>query len=698
MSHFIEYEEWTFDRDKIDSGNLYLATSLLSSSQEVNSFVVIVKCDDPSILDFQRNSKLLYYTVPERPMVFRVQNIRRTGPNLYEISTTSTLGLLTEGQHMGGIYTGQTVQDVVASICGTVPFAVKHNLDEINLYGWLPIASPRDNLAQVLFAIGAALKTDLDGVLRIEGLWDGISGAVIRDDMYADATVDYEGKITQVIVIEHQYVPWTKEEQLFEGTAQEGDIITFDEPMHSLTADGFTILDSGANWAKVSTGSGVLSGRTYIHNTRQISKDVWPAREPNIKTVKDATLVSLVNSQACAQRLADYYRCRERVDASVVYRGEMPGDRLSTYHPFDKIGVAACLESADITLSNTLKAKEKSLVGFVPQQIEQAVIYDNREFLTSSGTWTVPEGVTNVRVVLIGGGQKGEDGNAGISNMVTSKSYTGNSFSTPSANGMPGGEAGLGGSGGKVFEAIIDVIPGQKINVVIGGPGKNSLFGGLSSESGGTMPTGWTDIITGETFAKPGEPGIKGGKGGDPGEYGESVNGNQGGMPLPGSALSVVSSSTTYANFSWNGSGGGGASAMSAAQLGMYFVASISGQGTTQNFVGGAYISDKGGSQGADGGKREGATGYGNGGPGGHGGGGAGGFSSVSVVAKSGTTLKTSGFTGAFVTGGKGGEGGNGAPGCIILYYGVEKKLVSGQLVDKNNRMVLDRLGRRIIM
>ena len=140
MSHKIVYERWTFTADKIKSGNLYLATSLLASSLEISSFVSEVECDDPTILDFQRNTKLLYYAEPSRSMVFRVQSILRTGPNLYEISATSTLGLLSEGQHMGGIYTGQTAEEVILDICGTVPVEIKHVLKKIKLYGWLPIA------------------------------------------------------------------------------------------------------------------------------------------------------------------------------------------------------------------------------------------------------------------------------------------------------------------------------------------------------------------------------------------------------------------------------------------------------------------------------------------------------------------------------------------------------------------------------
>ena len=52
---------------------------------------------------------------------------------------------------------------------------------------------------------------------------------------------------------------------------------------------------------------------------------------------------------------------------------------------------------------------------------------------------------------------------------------------------------------------------------------------------------------------------------------------------------------------------------------------------------------------------------------------------------------------GAWIDGGSGGGGGQGGDGCIILYYRKKKELQSGPLKDKNGKLVLDRLGRRII-
>lgn len=723
MSHSIVYESWTFPADKIKEGNLYLATSLLASSLEVNSFVPVVECDDPAILDFQRNAKLLYYAEPGRPMVFRVQNIKRVGPKLYEITATSTLGLLTEGQHMGGIYTGQEAEEVILDICGTVPVEIKNNLKKIKLYGWLPIAAPRDNLAQVLFAIGAALKTDLDGVLRVETLWDGISGQVPQDNMYTDANVDYSARITQVIVTEHQYIPWTEEKQLFEGTAQAGDVITFDEPMHDLAAEGFTILASGANWAKVSAGSGTLTGKTYIHNTRQVSKAVQEAGTPNVKTVENATLVSLANSSAVAQRLADYYRCRELIDAPVVYRGESPGDRLATWHPFDKTGVDACLESADITLSNTLKAQEKLLVGYVPPQAGDVEYFDTTEEITEDGEWEVPDGVTEITAVCIGGGWGGYSGYPGDKmsypppdyKNVGSEKYVGYN----AGYGAEGGLGGAPGSGGRILVGNLNVQPHQKFQAHIGVGGKGggqsssgsnvgiegspTTFGSFTSADGSPNPSGYTDILTGKVYALQGElSGIAGGKGsgGDPNSStgylkGTSITDRQGNVWSAGNITSSSENAVldtggrVYAAQAGRGCGGGPAVGSNGRDGQKGTVSGSDQYGVPSIAIGGAS------GNGADAVKAEPQLKQGGfGGHGGHGGGGEGG-TGLAVIWNPVSIDKFSVNRGRP---GYGGEGGDGGKGIILLHYRKPKKSPAGQLVDKNNKMVLDRLGRRTIM
>ena len=739
----IVYSQWTFTDDDIHSGNMYLAMALMSDALEANTFTATVECADRSIINFERNTPLTYSYKGQQRGIFYVQSITRDGPTTYTISATSAIGLLIESLHYGGIYTGQTVAEVLPSICGTVPYVVKTNLRDIALYGWLPVASSRDNLSQVLFAIGASIRTDLDGVLHIETLWDGIVGNIGKDRLYSGAQVNYDAKVTQVVVTEHQYMEGGDEESLFEGTAAEGDIITFDEPMYDLAPTGLTILESGANYAKVSAGTGTLTGKKYIHNTREVARAVSQANEPNVITVTDATLVSLVNSVAVAERLVNYYQWTETIESGVVYDGELPGNRSNAWHPYDEEVVSGCLESADINLSNTLRAEERILIGYVPPKFEEVITYDEHELLTGTGTWTVPDGVTEVRIVLIQGGQAGYSGANGtggggssISDTETNRTKvpspsTGKSVSASAnasrsgASAGNGGDGGQGGSGGKVLQTTISVSPGQGIayacgngGVSGGATGGETTFGSLSSSDGGSLPYGYTDIVTEITYAVPGiagEPGADGGSNGSPGEDAGSVSGGTGissrSWERTGrSSLRGRKTSAEY-SFSHGGMGGGGAGGASGKTNGSVGRnAAFGGESYASNgdMSGSATLKQNRGGAGGDGANGESGATYGCGGAGGGGGGGGGaaGNASVSTSVTSTFSIEVSGSVSATATvappragaGGSGGSGGSGASGCIILYYGAQREVDSGPLVTADNTVFLDKLGRLIVV
>lgn len=635
---------------------------------------------------------------------FVKRGISRIGPNTYSLTGQSPMGALSKMPHPGSIYTGQTVEEVAKEICGSIPILVKTVYAGTKLYGWLPYAngkdrSARDNLVQVLFAIGAYLRTDLNGVLRIEPLWDGAASTISVDRSYSGGTVKYDSPISAVTVTEHQYIAGTDEKELFSGTSQQGDIITFSEPMHSLTAIGFTILESGANYAKISSGSGSLKGKTYIHNTRLVTQTVTENAAENVKSVTDATLVSLVNSSAVAKRLADYYKCRETITNGIVSGQENPGHVVSVYHPYDKKMVSACIVSLDTTMSSTLKSEMAALVGFLPPQPETTEYYDERVLLTGSGEWeSVIDG--EIRVVVIGGGETGASGSAGSSAGISSQSKSGSSGSYSGSSAGQGGEGGEGGSGGKILIASLNVITGQKFQYAAAQPAGNSTFGELSSASGETSVDGYYDLVTQTFFGRKGANGIKGGNGGSPGNNGQAVGDYLGGYGINSKTVSQTKYGTS-GTVTANGWGGGGAAqgangATSAGEAYINLYGEFNSNDPSQSVV---TLSGNcsGGGKGANGANGNDGENYGDGGDGGHGGGGAGAVGTLSMsFSPSGKNPKTE-TGGAWATGGSAGAGGAGKPGCIIIYYRKKKELQSGWLKDKNGKPVLDRLGRRII-
>lgn len=679
---------------------------------------------------------------------FVKRGISRIGPNTYSLTGQSPMGALSKMPHPGSIYTGQTVEEVAKEICGSIPILVKTVYAGTKLYGWLPYAngkdrSARDNLVQVLFAIGAYLRTDLNGVLRIEPLWDGAASTISVDRSYSGGTVKYDSPISAVTVREHQYIAGTDEKELFSGTSQQGDIITFSEPMHSLTATGFTILESGANYAKISSGSGSLKGKTYIHNTRLVTQTVTENAAENVKSVTDATLVSLFNSSAVAKRLADYYKCRETITNGIVSGQEKPGHVVSVYHPYDKKMVSACIVSLDTTMSGTLKSEMAALVGFLPPQPESSEYFDERVILTGSGEWTVPEGVTSYTRVLIGGGRGGSSGHRGESPAVrTPKSWT-EKFDAlrryvgldngVSLEGGKGGEPGEAGDGGKVLvETVTDAVPGAKVSYACGkggyggafsqgndagAPGTATTMGGATSDTGSSSKAGYTDAITGEVFAAKGKSGIAG----SPGNGYTWDGGKYTYQPSPSITVDGVTYSAGkdkeevegedgrgryntapygYVGYSWRGGYGGGAAAGSNGNDGLANGSGDAYIGSSSAF---ATVTAARGGAGADATPPAKESRYGCGGTSGHGGGGAG---SNGVAEAHQTSSENISVSQASLTardtqpapGGRGSDGGEAGDGCIIIYYRKKKELQSGPLVTSNNLGLLDSLGRRMIV
>lgn len=720
----ITYKNWTFLFSQTESAKPTREQSLSCESISADTLTAVVRCNDPTIMAFAKNDPIRVWgnDSDASMQTYYLRSITRTGATSYRLVAWSAVGLLAAMAHKGGIYTGQTVVEVVKEICGNVPAVVKSVFANTKLYGWLPYCQPkadrrgksaRDNLVQVLFAIGAYLTTDLNGVLHIDALWDGASSTIGSNRMYASGgKVSYSDPISAVTVTEHQYIAGTDEKELFSGTSQQGDIITFSEPMHSLSATGFTILESGANYAKISSGSGSLKGKTYIHNTRLVTQTVTENAAENVKSVTDATLVSLVNSSAVAKRLADYYKCRETITNGIVSGQEKPGHVVTVYHPYDKQMVSACIVSLDTTMSGTLKSEMTALVGFLPPQPETTEYYDERAVLTGSGSWPVPEGARGLKAILIqagGGGYSGENGDD-----AATPEHTANYGAYKNGGQANGGAGGLPGVCGKILQIDVNIqdqsfIPyscgagGTGGSAVrgeasqAGADGGHTTFGDYSSKDGVISTAGYVDPITGEVYAAPvATQGIHGGiSSGATGTYmdnfvqGDPVvdeDGNTWTAGIPGNQLprnEVYLGSSNLYIYSNAGSGGGAAVGASG---GTGYAGAVT-KDTAETGTGG------------DGANAIANTKtpncYGSGGYGGHGGGGGGGSGMCSAQLDPWDKTFT---VGPLARGGLGGKGGSGAPGCIILYYRRPKLVQSGPLVTSNNLGLLDSLGRRMIV
>lgn len=734
---------------------------LRADALEADTLDITVLSESGTIRNFKKNDKVEYFRSGNRVGVYYLQSVTRVGPKLYTLSALSAVGLLIVRPHRGGIYTGQTVAEVVAEICGDIPVLVETVYRGIKLYGWLPIASARDSLVQVLFAIGAWLHTDENGTLRVQKLWNGTASIIGPGSVHAaNIQVKYLDPVSAVAVTEHQYIAGTEDVTLFEGTAQQGDVIEFDEPAHTLTAEGFTVLESGANYAVLSAGTGKLTGKSYVHNRRVVTRTVTEGAAENVEEITDATLVSLVNSSAVAQRMAAYYACREQLTVDINPAAEHAGHVVSLWNEWDKQQTLACIASRETKISGLLKSRTSALVGFLPPQPESSEYFDERVLLTGSGTWTVPEGVTTYTKVLIGGGQGGKRGGKGEDGKQRTASWSEGMYTRYNWSGyLPGaiskgGVGGEGGVGGKVLvETVNDATPGESIAYSCGAAGAGATtdgaegengtattMGGSSSDSGSSSNIGYTDPVTGEVFAAKGDTGIAGGDSGGCSDVSAYPNPTVSGCLYVGQGIAEATdvmdedgkvwksgawllynntqqiygtgNSASYdgdlshgaveSSASCSGPSGAavGANGVDSSTSGMVANAGREKSGST---VTGLYAGARSGyavngANAATPPKKPGA--YGKGGRGGHGGGagGCGGYSASGKTTTSSVTQSTGYGTGGVGTGGLGSDGGEAGDGCIIIYYRKKKELQSGPLVTSNNLGLLDSLGRRMIV
>ena len=731
---------------------------LRADALEADTLDITVLSESGTIRNFKKNDKIEYFRSGSRVGVYYLQSVTRVGPKLYTLSALSAVGLLIVRPHRGGIYTGQTVAEVVAEICGDIPVLVETVYRGIKLYGWLPIASARDSLVQVLFAIGAWLHTDENSTLRVQKLWDGTASIIGPGSVHAaNIQVKYLDPVSSVAVTEHQYIAGTEDVTLFEGTAQQGDVIEFDEPAHSLTAEGFTVLESGANYAVLSAGTGKLTGKSYVHNRRVVTRTVTKGAAENVEEIADATLVSLVNSSAVAQRMAAYYACREQLTVDVNPAAEHAGHVVSLWNEWDKQQTLACIASRETKISGLLKSRTSALVGFLPPQPESSEYFDERVLLTGSGTWTVPEGVTTYTKVLIGGGQGGKHGGKGEDGKQRTASWSEGMYTRYNWSGyLPGaiskgGVGGEGGVGGKVLvETVNDATPGESIAYSCGAAGAGATtdgaegengtattMGGSSSGSGSSSNIGYTDPVTGEVFAAKGDTGIAGGDSGGCSDVSAYPNPTVSGCLYVGQGIAEATDVVDEDGKVWKSGAwllykntqqiyGTGNSASADGDLSHGAVeCSASCSGPSGAAVGAngsdgsatncwatagkegnptymyAYASPGypvNGANAATAPKKPSA--YGKGGRGGHGGGagGCGGYSATGKTTSSTMTQKTQANTRGVGTGGLGSVGGEAGDGCIIIYYRKKKELQSGPLVTSNNLGLLDSLGRRMIV
>lgn len=678
---------FSFDNSSISKVSGVFGVDVVGNELTIDTVTAVVRyTGSGNIRSIAYGTPAWWYNDGRLRCAVYVKTVERVGRYMYRLTLISGVGLLENIVHPGGIYTGQAFSAVAAEIIGsTFSYTVAPAVADQQVYGWLPYATARANLHQLLFAMGVSLRKDSSGAPTLVFLGDTISSTIPDSRIAIGGTVNYENSASGVEITEHAYLAQASDEEvtLFDntgtGTIASAVRVVFDVPAHDLTATGtLTINESHPNYAVVS-GSGTLIGKLYTHSSRIVSlaADPLPAVE-NVKRVTDMTLISVLNSANVARRVLAYYSSAETVRAKVVIEGEQCGDVLAMSDPYyDEI--TAFLAQADVNASTNLLGNCLLVEGYTPTG--QGNNASGSVTLTGSGTWTVPEDVESITVVLIGGGSGGtvgEDGADGMLGETSSSDYT-EGVLWRSALSVPGGAAGAPGGAGKVYVATLSVTPGASISYSCGAGGAgavkggaaaqtggNTTFGAESSASGDVVQGGYIDPISGDVLAIDGDAGHAGGPGmGYDEDTGFPVDNApleiDGTLYYPGTRGASVEEPGLNQNFAASGGFGGGAAYGSNGSDGGAGSGMISGHNV--------YATAGAGGDGADALPPPQPSVYGKGGGGGNGGGG-GGACGVPTTARSTSAYLYSHVTvPAASSGGAGSDGGLGGDGAILIYY-----------------------------
>ena len=485
---------------------------------------------------------------------FYVDESKQIGVHMWSYDCASIIGMLDRMTFKGNVCNRNYFSSVLATIVGITGTLFDYdcsNVANVLVSGWLPFGTKRSALQQLLFATNVHAMWDAANQRVVFDYIDHTTAGTIADEnIYDTGKVEYPQRATKIIVTEHAFFPYTSGSDkvvIFDnstGYSLNGELVQFKNApiiVSSIEAEGSITYTNASSDSAVVTGRGILRAYAYTHTTFQVERNSNAVDQEDYEvTVSDAYLVSVLNSENVADRVADYYFNRLIVKADIKYNSETCGHYYTLKDAF-KTTRTGFLQKMDKVFSSFVKVACEFLCG-VTEIYEsntfshwQQFYYDqsNPTDHPQSGTWTVPSGVTKARVILIGGGNGGSSGIPGEPGDT-------------SGNGGKGGDPGTPGDGGKIYEFTLNVTPGEVYNYYLGtggaggaslsyatyqnthqanagSPGGDTTFqktGGTqySSASGNISPVGWFCMANSLVMAKPGNAGEKGGDGGNAGE------------------------------------------------------------------------------------------------------------------------------------------------------------------------------------
>ena len=382
-------DEGNFDGVLLE-GSFYNETSLLEDELSIDTMKIRVRSINTSypLHNFIYGSQVTFYKNDALYGKYYLVSVERQTKNEYILNVQSSIGLLDDTMHYGGIYSGEYASAIIEDIIGGKIAYTEHNIfSKIKVYGWLPVATRRENLKQLLFAVGGCVKKK-GGDVYFTTLTVDAPKAIPENKVFDTGKITYDSPASRIEVVEHQFskVDSAPSEEIYSGeivgssfvtpkgySVSDAALVTWDKPYHSLTFSDCTLLNNekGVNYAVVSSsGSATISGKPYIHSKMIVSRDKenYTGKE-KVAKVENATLVSLANSNSVAEKVMAYYNSPCTLSGAIVMDGEKPLDNITMPNQFEEENTGM-IKSIEGTLGKQITKGELELrIGYNPPPI-----------------------------------------------------------------------------------------------------------------------------------------------------------------------------------------------------------------------------------------------------------------------------------------------------------------------------------------
>ena len=355
-----------FGRDELENFSLLQELDPVSETIAISTVGFTLKKKSDIDFIFQEKQPVSVYFDDKLVQTSFITHYERNSDRSYDIESEDWISILDDSPCNGGMFTAKNANALISEIM--TPLGVDYELDSAlqsaTITGYIPICSCREALNQIAFALGAAVSTSYSDKVRIFELDETLAGTLNDINTFTGQSTSFRDKLTELRLIAYSYGESTDGYTAYkaeESGTGNGIVVTFPEPLHTLSITNGTIISFNANQAVINASANcVLSGKKYDKTQTVITKRnplILANDKENVIELNDFTLVNRTNADAIATAAYNYYSAGREISERILAGSFKVGDKVTQEYDYMD-DVTGRITSMKFNLSGNAKVAE----------------------------------------------------------------------------------------------------------------------------------------------------------------------------------------------------------------------------------------------------------------------------------------------------------------------------------------------------